>query len=63
MALPFNRFQMMDFVNGELSMGKTMAFRMLNFENAIKVGMRFKRRWWEDPQTMEGRPIQVSSKK
>jgi monoamine oxidase len=42
----------MDLLGCELSYNQKLAIRSLNYDSSTKVGIKFAKRWWEDPSVM-----------
>ncbi|KAF7302450.1 Amino-oxidase domain-containing protein [Mycena chlorophos] len=54
-AIPLGSLQSIDFPNlDDLSYMKRLAIRSLQYDTSTKVALKFKKRWWQDPEIMGG---------
>jgi hypothetical protein len=56
-TLPLGVLQTVDTRSLNFDLKKRMAIRMLGYESSVKIALKFKTRWWQDPAKMNGKPI------
>ena len=56
-TMPLGPLQSVDTRGLDLSLKKRMAMRMLSIDASVKIALKFKTRWWQDPVKMKNKPI------
>lgn len=56
-TVPLGLLQSIDTRDLNFDLKKRIAIRSLIYEASVKIGLKFKTRWWEDPKKMNGKPI------
>ncbi|OCH84180.1 hypothetical protein OBBRIDRAFT_742042 [Obba rivulosa] len=51
-TVPLGCLAVMDTENCDLSYNQKQAIRSLHYDASVKVGLKFQKRWWEDPKIM-----------
>ncbi|KAL0567567.1 hypothetical protein V5O48_014427 [Marasmius crinis-equi] len=60
-TVPLPCLATMDIPRSDLSYAQYSAIRSLSYSGSTKVALRFAKRWWEDPDIMDGKPIHGGS--
>lgn len=56
-TLPLGVLQSVDTSTLNFDLKKRMAIRSLSYSSSVKIIMKFKTRWWQDANKMNGKPI------
>ena len=56
-TVPLGILQNIDTSELNFDVEKRMAVRILAYDSAIKIALKFKSRWWQDPKKMKNKPI------
>ena len=56
-TVPLGLLQNMDTRGLNLGVKTRMAIQKLTYEASVKIGLKFRTRWWENPAKMMGKPI------